>query len=440
MTTDDLKFYTVIPFVFSVFLISTDDTLKIASMNVSSIVAILMINIFFMDVLLKGRFTLQKHPVRKYLCLLLLSAAISLLASKFDTSKTIPDEAYSYVWTTGLNTPGWRGWSFLVRLFLSIFAVEFIVSAINTEKKYFSIINIFIWGYMGFCFLIFLQILFFFLGNIEIGYIYPPITEGYFRFGGYVGEPGTLAGILLSGFFLIIASIWKNCSGIWFSRKTLIVALVLATIDLIFTFSTAIILGVTLTFLFIGWRFINKKVLLGFMLLIIGIYFIFQPIFEEVIFSKITDEFSNINARTFSWMIGWNIFTDNPLLGVGIGQSPFMNSRYLPSDWGKYLRVEDFFPYDTFRHPPMNTYIQLAAETGLLGLGILLLIFYETYKMGKSKERSNTKDFVKLAWGGGLIAYAIASNSGPDNFYVGYLCLILSMYIAGNLIFRSKPI
>src|SRR3972149_11014629 len=80
----NVKFNLVILFVFSIFLLG--DTLKIASMNAASIVAMLMAGIFLLVGFTKGHLSLQRYPLQKPLFLLLLWAVISLLISKIDPS------------------------------------------------------------------------------------------------------------------------------------------------------------------------------------------------------------------------------------------------------------------------------------------------------------------------------------------------------------------
>src|SRR5205807_10034040 len=51
--------------------------------------------------------------------------------------------------------------------------------------------------------------------------------------------------------------------------------------------------------------------------------------------------------------VGWQIFVDNPVFGVGVGAYPLENARYAPA-----LGTRDTH----------NTYLNLAAEVGLPGL------------------------------------------------------------------------
>jgi len=427
-----IAFGLVLLFVFSTFLLSTDDTLKIYSMNASSIVSMLMVVVFLLDGFAKGKFVLKRHPVQKALYLLFLWAAISLLISKIDPSKAIPTEAYFYKWTKGLNSPDWRGFSFLFRLFLSIVAIEFIITNVNTRKKFFRVVNITILFYSIVCFFGLMQIVLFGLFDIKIGkIIITPGLEDYFRIGGYVGEPQTFGMILISGYFLLLDAIKNQYKKVLFSRRFLKVVFVIATINLIFTRSVSMIVAVLFGLAFAFIKYNRKKEIIISLIICITLVISFYEVFNTTVFTKLTGELSTINERTITWLIGYEIIKDNPLTGIGIGQSPLVNSAYIPDTISSGFKSILFF--DVFRQPPMNTYIEWIAETGLIGGMLLLFIFYKTYKI-KSDEQNNFSKFVKFSYGTTLIALAIAANSSGGNFYTGLFGLTFAMYIRGMTI------
>ena len=432
-----VKFNLVLLFVFSIFLLSNDETFKIASMNASSIVAMLMVLVFLLDGFGRGRFVLQRHSFQKPLLLLFLWALISLLISKIDPSKAVPDESYSYVWATGLNSPDWRGVSFLLRLFLSIFAINFIISNVNTEERYFKVINYFIFAYFLLCSFVIIQIIFYGVFNIEVGHILPSRFEGYFPVGGYVGESGTLAGMLVSGYFVLfmILKLHKYAGRMGFFLK---LVFIMASVDLIFTFSAAWITAVLLTFLIFVRKSVSKKNLfIGIALLIFAISL--SDVFREVVILRGFAEIMSASIRTYSWIAGLNIFRDYPIAGTGIGQSVFFMPTYLEMDITNFL-ITSFNPelYTGMRFPPMNTYIQWMAETGFVGLLLLVRLIYCFIKYGKAFKKVEYYNLVKYGFGGGLLAVVIAMNAGPDNLYVGYINFLVAMYISGINLFSGN--
>ena len=424
-----IVFGLVVLFVASTFLLSTDDSLKIVSMNASSIVSMLMVVVFLLNVFVKGTFVFKRNLLQKPLLFLFLCAGLSLLISKIDPSKAIPKEAYLYAWTKGLNSVDWRGLSFLARLFLSIFAIEFIVAGVNTRVKYFRVVNITILFYCIVCLFGLVQIILFGLFHIEIGSItITPGVQNLFRIGGYVGEPQTFGLILVSGYFLLLAAIKKRYREIWFSRQLLGVVFVIATVDLIFTFSVAVIVAVLLSLGFAFRRYFRKRQVIVGLIICMTVVIGFYGVFNSIIFAKLIHELSTINERTITWRIGYEMIRHNLLTGVGIGQSPLVNSAYIPATIrGKF---DSLLLFDIIRQPPMNSYIEWIAETGLIGLASLLYVIYKIYRLGAGKN-SECGEIVSVGYGVTLLALAIAANSSSGNFYIGLFNLVLAMYAVG---------
>lgn len=429
-----MGFKLVVLFVFSVFLLSSGDTLKIASVNASSLVSILMVAVFLFNGLLGRRFVLKSHPLQLPLALLFSWALISLLITGIVPSNAIPSEAYSYAWTTGLNHPDFRGLSFLLRLILVIFAIEFIVSNVGTKKKYFTVVNVTIMLYFIVCLLGFLQVVMLKVFNVGFGNITViSETEGYFRIGGYVGEPQTFGLILLSGFFPVYALIKTGSDKSWFSKRFLRIILFLAVVDLLFTFSVSMMIAMLVAFLIVRRQFYRKKSLLIPLISISILFFLFYTAINVMVVTKLVSELSSVNARTLTLIIGYSMFADNPLSGVGIGQSPLLAEQVSGTI------NQDFWvlSFDKSRVPVLNSYIEWLAETGAVGLLILAWIAYRLYKLAKGGGCSGDCTFVRMGYGGSILALAIAANSSSGNFYTGGFALSLAMYVAGMKIFKA---
>src|SRR3972149_3220795 len=157
-STLDLK--VIILFLFSIVLVSS---ITVASMQTSAMVAMLMVVVFILNGFIKGKFILTQHPVQKPLFLLLLWALVSLLLSELLTSKALPstEQLSVYEWITGMNSPQFRGIVFLFRLVLSIFAIEYIVLHVNSESKFFKVLNYFLLAYSAVYIYVIVQIILF---------------------------------------------------------------------------------------------------------------------------------------------------------------------------------------------------------------------------------------------------------------------------------------
>src|SRR3990172_3679426 len=95
------RFLSAVLFALSAFIMSNDNSLKIASVSVSSFATFIMIAVFLADSLGKGDFILKTHPLQRPLFLIFLWAGASLLIALIMPSKDIPYEAYSFPWATG---------------------------------------------------------------------------------------------------------------------------------------------------------------------------------------------------------------------------------------------------------------------------------------------------------------------------------------------------
>ena len=445
-STLDLK--VIILFLFSIVLVSS---ITVASMQTSAMVAMLMVVVFILNGFIKGKFILTQHPVQKPLFLLLLWALVSLLLSELLTSKALPstEQLSVYEWITGMNSPQFRGIVFLFRLFLSIFAIEYIVLHVNSESKFFKVLNYFLLAYSAVYIYVIVQIILFIFFSIEVGSITPNR-----RFGGFIGEPGTLAGLLVSGYFLIFSCLIKKNQSIWFSIFSLKCIFIIATIDLLFTFSAAWIPSAILAFFLTGRKYLSGKILISLLVAVLLLTIILYEAFYSLVIMKSMGPLFNIigfmeagssyssegnfifSSRMATVIAGIKIFMNHPISGVGIGKSPFFIPVQMISDFGyeRSFYSEGFY---RARIPPMNTYIQWMAETGIIGLAILLCIICSLYKHGQ-EIKGTYKHLINFGFGGALIAAAIAINAIPDYLYVGYINFLIAMYITGIKLFGEK--
>lgn len=112
-----------------------------------------------------------------------------------------------------------------------------------------------------------------------------------------------------------------------------------------------------------------------------------------------------LNQRPNGWRGGLRIIADNPLFGLGVGKSNFGTT------------VRKFHDLGYRRDHAHNTYVQIAVETGLIGLGAFLWlfgsVFYHGFKHYLSLPRQNEEAIlifgILCGIGGlfihGLIAY-----------------------------------
>ncbi|MBZ0220827.1 MAG: O-antigen ligase family protein [Candidatus Methylomirabilis sp.] len=431
---DGTNFTLIILFIASAFLVSS---FKIAKVSSSAMVAIAMLAAFILGGLLKARFVFAAHPVQKGMLALLAWALFSLLVSRIDPSKAIPPEAYAYSWAGGLSSPDLRGASFLARLLLAAFAMNFIIEAVNTERRFFKAINWYLLFYFIVSTLVLAQFALLAVWGVEVGEIRPASVESAFRTGGHLGESSILAGVLASGYFLTVAFALKKHPGLWFPEWLIKTMCIVATLALLSTLSAAWIISALLAFALAGHRHLGKRGLLALIICIAVTGALFHAEIYDSVMRKAFGELSQLNVRTYSWIAGLSIFMDNVYTGVGIGQSVFFTPEYLMDIAIKPLLNPALFSelFLASRFPPMNTYIQWMAETGAVGLLLLFYVYYLVYRSGKRITNPEHERIVKFGIGGALIAGAVAINTSPDYIYVGFLNFLAAMYVAGGRVF-----
>jgi putative inorganic carbon (HCO3(-)) transporter len=135
---------------------------------------------------------------------------------------------------------------------------------------------------------------------------------------------------------------------------------------------------------------------------------------------------ASIQARDLTDIVGWTMFTDNPIFGVGAGN---FNVRYLQYalQLGMGQNVETQSAH--------NLYLQVAAERGILGflsfIAILYLAFSALSKAEKLFLAQNLDGFANLSRAAttGLIGYLVAALFLHDA-YIRYLWLLVGIAVA----------
>lgn len=124
--------------------------------------------------------------------------------------------------------------------------------------------------------------------------------------------------------------------------------------------------------------------------------------------------------------VGWNIFLDHSVFGVGLGAYPLVNASYAPELGQKSAH---------------NTYLALAAEVGLPGLllwcalvGSVLCFAY------RAQKRSALKALVEqqrwIWWG--FVAYLVAGVFGSYEALTFPYLMLGVLWCSGNLLYTSE--
>jgi O-antigen ligase len=119
-----------------------------------------------------------------------------------------------------------------------------------------------------------------------------------------------------------------------------------------------------------------------------------------------TPENWSVVERMAHWQAAWHMFLDHPWLGIGPGNYAAVYDRYFLPGW-----------LDPLGHAH-NYYLNLAAETGVLGLGSFILTLVLAFRAAIRGLRARDPFWRTVALGvlGSLVA--IAMHSAFDNLFV----------------------
>lgn len=190
----------------------------------------------------------------------------------------------------------------------------------------------------------------------------------------------------------------------FFSKKTWLAVFILVYLALLTTFSRGsyLMFGVSFTALSLLTR--SPKIATATVLLSLGLFLGFQLYQKDVAKPKNIDRVQSARYRIDSWQNGWEIFSRNPILGVG-----FNAYRY-------GLRDYDLVPksYLQSRAATGNdsSLLFVASTTGVIGLSAYLLFLSSLVLTGKKAILSgNLLGHASLAGLLGLIAHSFFANS-----------------------------
>jgi O-antigen ligase len=119
--------------------------------------------------------------------------------------------------------------------------------------------------------------------------------------------------------------------------------------------------------------------------------YIFNPILKslgviDLVLAQPTQQNFSTAERLAHWIAGINMYLDHPILGVGIGNYPDAYPHYI---------VTPIFS-DPLGHAH-NYYINIAAETGTIGLIVYLLFLLATFLVGARAYRSINKKLSQIS-------------------------------------------
>lgn len=208
------------------------------------------------------------------------------------------------------------------------------------------------------------------------------------------------------------------------SGKTKLFYIILAGLFLfaiILSYSRGGFIGLLAAFAYC-WLRTKRKVLMAFIIGFLAVFavIIAPPTYWDRIHS-ITEEGTDKGTgeeRIYTWKIGWQMFLDNPIMGVGQGNFPFVFGKYeIKAGYGE----EGYHGRSVSGREAHSIYISMLSELGIIGTCIFIIMiinmfndlktirarsFYQKKKV--SAPILNSNYFLALALEGSLVAFLVS--------------------------------
>jgi O-antigen ligase len=138
--------------------------------------------------------------------------------------------------------------------------------------------------------------------------------------------------------------------------------------------------------------------------------------------------------RVYTWKIGWHMFLDNPILGVGQGNFPYVFRKYeIKAGHGE----EGYHGRSVSGRQAHSIYITMLSELGIIGtcifIGIIINMFnnLKTIKVRSFYQKKkvsapifNSNYFLALALEGSLVAYLVSGAFISILYYPNFWVLM----------------
>lgn len=255
---------------------------------------------------------------------------------------------------------------------------------------------------------------------------------------GAIRAGGIFSNVNSAGFVLFIAIIYAFLMYLEKDKKRYWLYIILFLTALVFTGSRASMLALAVSFLFYNLRFkLTKKIIIicvsSLLFTILGFF-----LFQDKILSALRLE-RGLSARQILYNIGLDIAADYPYLGIGLGNLKDVGPQYLVTypigEWQKNSIL------DIGIQSSHNVFIETAAEIGLIGAGVLILIIvnigFRYYRQIKKVDPSN-KNFYYLIWGlfMGILVRCLFESNGIINR--GWITVDIFFWVTYVIFLRSK--
>ncbi len=146
--------------------------------------------------------------------------------------------------------------------------------------------------------------------------------------------------------------------------------------------------------------------------------------------------------RVIFWQAGWEVFTDHPWLGVGLGNTGFFFLEKMPAYGWSMPEISNLIYQSDIIPNTKSLWIRLLSETGVVGFSIFISWLYLLWQTTRHNLADKNKQIAMwgLAAQFGLIALVIEGFS-VDTFALPYFWLLFGwMTASSRLVLEPAPI
>jgi O-antigen ligase len=162
----------------------------------------------------------------------------------------------------------------------------------------------------------------------------------------------------------------------------------------------------------------RRTAIAAFSLVLVGMVAVWSSV-SPAAWQRATDFAGGGSGRTELWTVAWRIALDNPVLGVGLNNYTTVSPEYVREP-GVLTRTDLIVEKSEVVH---SVYLQLAAEVGIVGLGLFALVVFlclrGAWRAAAVFERQGDDELAVLSRGVlvagiGLLAASVFISNGVD--------------------------
>lgn len=137
--------------------------------------------------------------------------------------------------------------------------------------------------------------------------------------------------------------------------------------------------------------------------------------------------------RAVYWQSGWNIFTDYPILGVGLGNAGFYFQEHLPAYAWKMVEVRRLMYRVNELPNTKNLWVRLLSETGLVGFSVFVSWLVVLWRSARYLITQHADALIKVLGMSGMFVLLglLMEGFSIDSFALPYLWISTGLLTAG---------